>query len=179
MNEFGERRMKQISKTTPTYDSDSPHWDDRMEFPSGGFIEFGGQGVTRWDYRITNVILSQYPRCHVDVSGRSLSPGKRHPDVLSVRIGALSTKLIPLSTESTTFVHIDFKGIIHVKRKKLVETDFRKRWSIATAKWIETPVTKVIADILQMADEPLGKMKDTEPSSACDSKLCGFRSHER
>jgi hypothetical protein len=48
-----------IGRKTPAYDSEAPHWDQQHQFRDGTFVEFGGRAITRWDYRITNIIISE------------------------------------------------------------------------------------------------------------------------
>jgi len=144
-----------IGKTTASYDSDNPHWDQQVTFADGTFAEYGGRGVTRWDYRITNVIVSEYPRTLVSIVGRCLSRPNRSPDFLSVRIGALRPKYVPLTTESTAFLHIDSKGVLVVKRRKIDTRVFQESWGHSAD--IRKPSVSIVAKGIMLITE------NTEP----------------
>lgn len=160
LNRWCYTLMRQGGKT-PSYDSENPHWDQQHSFSDGTFVEFGGQGVNRWDYRITNVIVSEFPRSLVSISGRCASRPRRSPEFLSIRIGAMPPKYIALSLESTTFLHIDAKGILTVSHRKISVERFRKLWGDAMKGSLNSSAFKVSAGVLSIAE-------DTGPGDAAN-----------
>jgi hypothetical protein len=160
-----------ISRQTASYDSDNPHWDQRVTFADGTFTEYGGCGISRWDYRITNVIVSEYSRTLVSIVGRCLSHPKRSPDFLSIRIGALRPKYVPLSIDSTAFVSIDSKGLITVKRRKIDTRTLQASWGRSAD--IRKPSASAVVEGVMMIGE------NTEPSpSPYSSPATGSESGE-
>jgi len=141
-----------IGRKTPAYDSAETHSDQMRTFSDGTFTDFGGQSINRWDYRITNVIVSKYPRMMVSIAGRCISGPKRNPEFLSIRIGALTPKYVPLSLDSTAFVHIDSKGVLKVEHRKVSEETFRKQWETAMKGRQDTSALIVGPDILSIAE---------------------------
>ena len=152
-----------IGRKTVLYDSESPHWDLQHNFRDGTFVEYGGHGINRWDYRITNVIVSEYPRALVSIAGRCASQPGRKPEFLSVRIGAMPPKYVALSIKSTAFLHINSKGILTVSRHRISTNKFHELWGNALKDHFNTSAVNVVAGILSIRE-------NTEPSSAGDSR---------
>ena len=106
-----------ILSSTPSYDPRDPPWDCILGLPDGKFAEYGSRGLNRYDRRLTYILLSHLPRQNVAICGRSLAPKQNHADFISLRIGADRAKLIPLSTDHTTFITIQRDGSISIEHK--------------------------------------------------------------
>ena len=154
-----------LGRNKPSYDSVAPHWDQQHSFSDGTFVEYGGQGVNRWDYRITNVIISEFHRSLVSISARCLSSPNRTPDFLSIRIGAMPPKYVSLSLDSTAFLYIDAKGILTVRRRKVAVDAFRELWRNVMQGHLDSSASVVSAGILSIAEntEPLRRANRRQP----------------
>src|SRR5262249_42133027 len=135
-----------------SYDSEDPHWVQQHNFGDGTFVEYGVQGVNRWDHRVTNVIVSECPRSLVSISGRCASRPGRSLEFLSVRIGATHPNYITLSHESTSFLRIDSKGKLTVRRRNIKIERFRTLWGDAMKGHLDSSAFKVSAGVLSIAE---------------------------
>ena len=150
-----------IGITTPSYDSQEPHFHMQYNFADGSFVEVGERAVNRWDHRITSVIVSELPRCVVCTSGRSLSRGGRWPDFLSVRIGHTRPKYVALSIKSTTFLRIDSKGALTVRRRRIGRERFEAFWGKVMKGRLNSSACRLSRRILSIAE---GTEPDTSPN---------------
>ncbi len=117
-----------ISQATPSFDPLCAAWDQQRNFPDGSFIEYGGIALDRWRYHIAYRLYSAIPRSYVVAVGRSLTPKRRKPDFLSIRVGADPAKYFSLSLEQTLYINVDADLNLTATKKKISQKEFMKDW---------------------------------------------------
>jgi hypothetical protein len=124
---MAKRKIKliRVGRKTPSYDSMAAHWDSVLYMPDGSFFGFGTK-LLKGRRHIYQITVSEYPYSSVTMCGRRVSGPGRQPEFLSVRMGALEPRYVPLSDECTALLHISIQGDLFFQHRVIDVEEFQR-----------------------------------------------------